>query len=502
MASRVRQESGASIAWLATHLHLGGPATVRAYLQQSNVRKKNKARPVPFVWGVRFGAQCQWRVAGLLSFMLLAPLRVGAQTARRSFSDDSFKESVALPLAAIEAKATRRMMLDEVFIKEDAAAIHAAVALKKQALGDQAGMPEESDVYQPVPAEAKQLTRAEARAGMARYLRRMEQSRFWLIGVDPTTLTGPLRVPASVVGGMVTTVQAKLDGADRCLAFAKDTADFLIWAQHQAGAGCYPFPATRSGSTVRSMQAGARLMECAAKAGRLEETVRNGWIFEDHGDGGLQFDNGECGVAMFELYAITHDARYLDSARQAADWALARPLCPNWNYNAFSVQLLAKAAAVTREPKYLAAALKKARLGVMPGQLTDGPRAGRWLDPHNARPAYHYIMMGALAQLAAVMPADHPDRALVMAALTLGLQARNAEIVAQGVMTKDKAIETLLLVHALFAAQPAFLTATKTLPALDILCRLASEESRSGKLPLGPRAWGMMLVYLSAPDSE
>jgi putative transposase len=34
MASRIRLESGASIAWLAAHLQLGGPATLRGYLHQ------------------------------------------------------------------------------------------------------------------------------------------------------------------------------------------------------------------------------------------------------------------------------------------------------------------------------------------------------------------------------------------------------------------------------------------------------------------------------------
>ena len=78
---------------------------------------------------------------------------------------------------------------------------------------------------------------------------------------------------------------------------------------------------------------------------------------------------------------------------------------------------LAKAYAITGEATYLEAALRKARLGVIPGQLTDGPRAGRWIDPHNARPAYHYIMMRSLAQLLAVMPEDPVDRADILNAL-------------------------------------------------------------------------------------
>lgn len=29
------------------------------------------------------------------------------------------------------------------------------------------------------------------------------------------------------------------------------------------------------------------------------------------------------------------------------------------------------------------------------------------MDPHNARPAYHYLMMAALARLAIELPKDH-----------------------------------------------------------------------------------------------
>lgn len=40
LAHQIREETGASISWLATHLHLGGPATLRGYLHQSK-RAKN-----------------------------------------------------------------------------------------------------------------------------------------------------------------------------------------------------------------------------------------------------------------------------------------------------------------------------------------------------------------------------------------------------------------------------------------------------------------------------
>lgn len=77
------------------------------------------------------------------------------------------------------------------------------------------------------------------------------------------------------------------------------------------------------------------------------------------------------------------------------------------------------------------------RLGVIPGQITDGSRAGRWMDAHNARPAYHDIMMTALAQLTSEMPQDHADLPALRQSLHLGLSARNHEILTQGVMSKE-----------------------------------------------------------------
>lgn len=382
---------------------------------------------------------------------------------------------------------------------EDATAIRAAVEQGRVTLDDKAGDPEVPDQYDPVPPSAKVLTAEEARQAVKPSFAKLEQLRFWKIGVDPTTLSAPLRAPGAVVSGMTALHRAKLDDGRQALAFAKDAADFLIWAQEQAGAGCYPFPAAKNTSQERAMQVATRFLDRAEAAGKLGETVRNGWAFEDHGDGGMQFDNGECGVAMFELYEVTKAQRYLDSALKAADWAITRPLCTNWNYNSFSVNLLAKAHQVTQQPKYLAAALKKAKLGVIPGQLTDGPRAGRWMDPHNARPAYHYLMLGALAQLAAELPATHADRPTLMKSLTLGLKTRNAEIITQGIMTKDKAIEALLLIDRRFDHDPVFLAETQCTQALNLVCDYASEQARSGRLPLGPRGWCEMLARCASP---
>jgi hypothetical protein len=219
-------------------------------------------------------------------------------------------------------------------------------------------------------------------------------------------------------------------------------------------------------------------------------------VVEDLGDGGLQFDNGECGIALLGLYECTKEPRYLESARWAADWALKRPLAANWNYNSFSVALLARIFQVTGERRYLAAAAQKAMLGVIPGQLRDGPMAGRWVDPHNAKPAYHYIMLRALADLAVALPKDDPARMEVMSALRLGLQARNSDYLEKGAPNKDKAMEALLIVNRYLAREPDFLRETRSAEALKALGELVSEEARRGKTPLDPKGWGEFLEFV------
>ncbi len=99
-------------------------------------------------------------------------------------------------------------------------------------------------------------------------------------------------------------------------------------------------------------------------------------------DGGLQFDNAECGVALLELYELTKEPKYLDAAKKAADWALARPLVSNWNYNSFSAYLLVRTYRVTGDKKVSRCGDEEGVARRDPGQLTEGKYAGRWHDPH------------------------------------------------------------------------------------------------------------------------
>jgi hypothetical protein len=322
--------------------------------------------------------------------------------------------------------------LNDALREENAEAIRAAVTAWNRQLGEKAGVPEVADRHVPIPQSGTWLTREESEAAGTPWLKAIESARWWKIGINPQKMDRALREPAAIVAGSLALYRAKLQDSDRALAIAKDAADFLLWAQARAETGVFPFPAARGGARDNAFVSAERFLRRAEKQGRLHEVIRNGWAVNDDGNGGLQFDNGECGVAVLALYEATKEKKYLDAGRKAADWALARPLVSNWNYNSFSVYLLARAYRATGEKKYLEGATKKAMLGVVPGQLRDGLNAGRWNDAHNARPSYHYIMLRGLAELAAVMPKDHAARPELIVSLSLGLKNRNNDVLKRG----------------------------------------------------------------------
>ena len=163
----------------------------------------------------------------------------------------------------------------------------------------------------------------------------------------------------------------------------------------QQSAGHFPFPDLR-GKNIRF----GDLIEKQMQAGRVE--TRDGWIVTPDPDGGSQFDTGLGGAALLAAGELHARAEWKRAGLRAADWALSQPCCPNFNYNAFSVSLLAQAFRSTGELKYLEGALQKFRVGVAPGQAPNG----RWIDAHNARTVYHTIILRALADLRSVLPAD------------------------------------------------------------------------------------------------
>ncbi|HEX8915099.1 MAG TPA: hypothetical protein VF796_22295 [Humisphaera sp.] len=379
----------------------------------------------------------------------------------------------------------------------DETAVRVLADAAKRGLGDAAGLPEVPDEFRPAPpGEAPKLTPADARVAFDPYVPFLENRKWWKVGLDPTKTDKLPREVASVVTGCLAARAAGSPQGEKLLAMAKEAGGYLLWTQERGGRGVFPFPAYLGGGN-RALDVGARFLRRAEQAGQLEKVVNNGWAVDDLGDGGLQFDNALCGVAILELHAATGDAKYLAAARSAADWAASRPPCPNWNYNSFGVYLLARAHQATGEAKYLDAAKRLARLGVYPGQLTDGPRAGRWADPHNARPAYHYIIIRGIAALRAALPAGDPDAKPATACLRLALAARNGDFAAKGVINADSAMEALLAVEALPPAARAELADTGIESALDVLERYAAAGYRQRRPAFAPGVWGQYLKHVS-----
>ncbi|TXH69890.1 MAG: hypothetical protein E6Q88_08885 [Lysobacteraceae bacterium] len=422
---------------------------------------------------------------GILIAMLASMLAMSAACAPRS--DRGVAEHRAALARAMSAG--------------DAAAIAREVESLRQALGDRTGLPETPDRYERAPDDVAALGAEEARSAVAPVLARMAAHHDWSTPVDPRTLDLPLRDAAEIVVGALNLRRVDPAQIEPAMALARTAGDFLLHAQSAAGTGGFPFPASRGASDAEAFRASRKFLDAAEREGRLDRVLRNGWIVDDLGDGGLQFDNGECGVAMLALHAATGEAKYLASARAAADWAIRQPLATNWNYNSFSVYLLTEAWVATGDTRYRDAALEKARLGVIPGQLRAGPRAGRWLDPHNARPAYHYIMLRALARLLAALPAHHEAREDIDTALRLGLSARNHDFTDAdaGVANKDQAWQALLAAARAYADRPDTRKETGTDAALDSLRRLSAAQWRRGHMPMSPQSFGLLLADAVGP---
>ena len=385
--------------------------------------------------------------------------------------------------------------LAEALASGDEAAIVRIVQETKERLSKLAGIPEVDDEYFSPPADVSSLTKEEAEAGFAKLLQFVRQKKWWTIGLDPTKTEHLTREVATIIVACTAGVRADAPNKSDLLQEAVEAADYLIWCQKQGEVGVYPFPAFKGGRGA-AFEAADRFLRRAEREGRLEQVLRNGWAVEDFQDGGLQFDNGLCGVAMFELYDVTRDEKHLASARAAADWAVGRPVVTNWNYNSFSVYLLAHVYRVTGETKYLDSAKKKARLGILPGQLTSGPHIGRWADSHNARPAYHYIMIRGLVSLLGVMPGDDPDHKAVVDCLRLALSARNDEFMTKGIMNVDSSLEALLILKSSTESVQAELAGCRTDEALQVLERHAADKLRKNQGPAGPGVIGRYFEYV------
>lgn len=276
----------------------------------------------------------------------------------------------------------------------DVGAVVAVVERMRGVLGDQAGVP---DGRRPgLRAERRRVTDAEAAEV---FLAALDKDRAALREIAAGRPVGKnmLRMYAQLVAACLDArplverhAPDRLPDLDRLV---RGAARILV--ERQQPAGFFPFPDLR-GVNVRF---GAMAEKLAAAE---PDAIRDGWIVVPDPQGGSQFDTGECGVALLRAGAAYDEPTWTAAGLRAADWALGQPCVPNFNYNAFSVGLLAHAFRSSGRRAYLDGAMQKFRVGVAPGQLA----SGRWVDAHNARIVYHLILVRSLNDLYAALPAD------------------------------------------------------------------------------------------------
>jgi hypothetical protein len=259
-----------------------------------------------------------------------------------------------------------------------------------QQMGKYAGTPEEKPQYgQPIDSSTPDLTKVEDL--WRKSFDRMKEHNAWNRAAPHNAefQTGDrLRVSLRAARAYLESYEAGLEKRDEFLKFAKDGFDYLVSAQASTGVFGYPYDPKGPGLKVQ-----AAAMAEKGKALGIK-MVENGWLIEDLGDGGLNFDNGMCGIGLLYAYKAAGNERYLDAAKRAGDWAISRKLALNWNYNSFSGYLLARLYRVTGEQRYLDEATRIFTCGVLPGQLENG----RWFDQHNAKTQYHSVMMHSLVE--------------------------------------------------------------------------------------------------------
>ena len=306
------------------------------------------------------------------------------------------------PLSRPTAEMTARSRelsasLAEAMQTDDLAKVRAVTSEMLKVLGNQAGVP---DGRRPgLKPKGVTLSEAEATKLFLEALKSEGRALRALMAGEPLPdqmmrLYGYVLRAAADIRPFVEKHQP--DALPQITQLAQGCAKILLSLQQPDG--LFPFPDLR-GKNIRFGDMLTRQLE----SGKVE--VKDGWIITADPDGGTQFDVGVCGTALLIAGAEFRQDTWTAAGRRAADWALAQKCCGNFNYNAFSVSLLANAYRTTNDQRYLDAALQKFRVGVAPGLAPNG----RWMDSHNARTVYHVIILRALGDLTSVAEAHRAE---------------------------------------------------------------------------------------------
>lgn len=354
------------------------------------------------------------------------------------------------------------------------------------ALGDAKAVPPEPDALIEIPTDAQMLTPAEVQSGFEIYYRELQKNRWWRIGLDPTKTPQLPRDVGLAILGCTAADRAGLPAKEEMIQFAREAGDYIMWTQKTADKDVVPLPFCRSGLPAAAI---------ISRIGVSAAANSKGWLTDDMGDGCMQVDNGICGVALYEMYEATKEPKFFDKACDAADWAKRAPIAQNAVYNSRSVHLLTWGYDSMGNRPYFEAALKRLKLGVLPGQIMQGPLMGRWADPECASATGHFTIVRVLAHLLEVLPEADPDRGMVIGALRAGLAAWRTHFAEGRLPDTDAALEALVAVERLRLMRPELMD----FGALGIGEALAAYEKagaaalRSGRLRFGANAWGALL---------
>ncbi|MEI6053404.1 MAG: hypothetical protein WCQ44_11925 [Opitutaceae bacterium] len=305
-----------------------------------------------------------------------------------------FGQRVYHPTPTMQAdyeKARRR--LERAMQGGEEVQVGAAVAALQRILGDQAGLTE-----MPLPgmrAAMHPLSEAEVTALFVRALKNHAAASKLAAGTPIRTLEP--RAYASLVMAICSLREAIARNQAEDLALVdtvvRVSCNFL--AQIQQPDGHLPTPDVRgkNASITDLLQ---------NQANQNPGMLQDGFFIGIPADGSVQFDNGEGGLALLCAAECYNHPHWRAAGLRAAAWTLTQPCVRNFNYNAFSLALCARAYAATQERKYLDFALRRWRTCLAPGQMQNG----RWVDPHNAKTVYHLIILRAAQELLAVIPLE------------------------------------------------------------------------------------------------
>ncbi|MBL9192574.1 MAG: hypothetical protein JNJ82_09455 [Opitutaceae bacterium] len=440
------------------------------------------------------GRSCRRLLIGLL-----APLALGAA---EGFDAEAFSPT-NWPGKAPEAvvRAARPLMQDLLVAMRAQSTSDQRLARDRlvAALGRYAGVPEERPVYgqpiDPTPPDRQRLESVWRAALVAQDGRRgWEQARQREVAPGEGGKVPRLRVSERQIRALLQTHEAGLDPDGEFLRRAREGLDYLL--STQSTGGVFGFPYDPGGPGLR--KAAAAVVERGRSRGQT--LVERGWVIDDLGEGGLNFDHGMCGALMIHGYAVTGEPRYLDAAVRAGQWARGRPLGPNFNYNGFLGVLLARLYRATGDASWLEAARVVFEHGVLPGQLPNG----RWLDQHNAKIQYHAILCAQLGEyLLALRFAQDPSAGRVEQCLRRGLDNLAAEIATYGTNNAEEALSLLALSFGSRVVEPAPAWKQATSVAVNYVTGPLAERlrSRGGGLPEPVAAW-VLWSRPSGPGEE